>query len=245
MANDRREQLDDVGAFTRAAQKGFQAGLWTALPAIINTINTAEMTCTCQPSIQMRVQSEAGLFSWVTIKLLLDVPIVFPSAGGFSLTFPLRAGDEVLVVFSSRCIDSWWQSGGVQTQAELRMHDLSDGFAIPGPKSVPHALSPAFDLTKVQLRADDNSSHISIDQSGNVEVLAASAVTVTATTSVTINGPSGITLNGNVTVDGTITATGLVTAPDFATDTLPSYEAHTHLSRTDGDALTGPPIAGT
>ena len=47
------------------------------------------------------------------------------------MTFPIKTGDECLVVFACRAIDVWWQSGGVQPPAETRMHDLSDGFVIP------------------------------------------------------------------------------------------------------------------
>ncbi|MGC8050122.1 Gp138 family membrane-puncturing spike protein, partial [Salmonella enterica] len=78
-----------------------------------------------------------------------------------SMTFPVAQGDECLVVFASRCIDSWWQSGGIQEQAELRMHDLSDGFAILGFRSQPRALSN-ISTTSAQLRSDDGATFIDL-----------------------------------------------------------------------------------
>ena len=69
------------------------------------------------------------------------MPVVFPGGGGFALTFPVAAGDECLVVFASRCIDAWWQSGGVGEPMEPRMHDLSDGFALIGVRSQPAHVS--------------------------------------------------------------------------------------------------------
>src|SRR5260363_73502 len=49
----------------------------------------------------------------VELPLLGDVPVFFPRGGGCTLTFPVQKGDECVVVFASRCIDGWWQSGGV------------------------------------------------------------------------------------------------------------------------------------
>lgn len=81
--------------------------------------------------------------------------MVFPGGGGFELTFPLAAGDEGIVVFASRCIDAWWQQSGVQPQAELRMHDLSDGMFIPGMFSQPRLPSPAPSTSVPTLRNSD------------------------------------------------------------------------------------------
>jgi hypothetical protein len=98
----------------------------------------------------------------VNLPLLINVPIVFPASGGFLLTLPLAAGDEVLVVFASRCIDSWWQSGGVGRPMEARMHDLSDGFAIPGPRSQAKLPGAAVSTTKAQLRNNAGTVYLQV-----------------------------------------------------------------------------------
>lgn len=86
---------------------------------------------------------------------LVDLPIVFPRAGGFSLTFPIAVGDECLVVFQDMARDSWWQSGGANNnQAFNRRHSISDGFAIFGPWSKPRSLSN-YSIDSCQLRSDD------------------------------------------------------------------------------------------
>ncbi|MCL9653139.1 hypothetical protein L2088_00345 [Pseudomonas protegens] len=94
--------------------------------------------------------------------LLLDCPVQFPAGGGCTLTFPVAKGDECLVVFSSRCIDAWWQSGGIQVQAELRMHDMSDGFALLGFRSLPRMI-PGISTSAVQLRSDHSSAFIEVN----------------------------------------------------------------------------------
>lgn len=128
------------------------------MPGIIQSVDLEEMTCEVQTSIQGSVLDENNNEQNVNYPLLVDVPIVFPSSSGFMVTLPLSAGDEVLVVFASRCIDSWWQSGGyLNRPIELRMHDLSDGFAIPGLRSLPNA---AANISATDLQIRNNAGNV-------------------------------------------------------------------------------------
>lgn len=147
------------------AQDSHAAQIWTALPGIVESVNLAAQTVSVQPAIQGVVTAEDGAETAVNLPVLVDVPICWPRAGGLALTFPVTAGDEVLVVFSSRCIDSWWQSGGIGPQAESRMHDLSDGFAVLAPTSQAKVLSNV-STTEAQLRTEDESVCIGISAEG-------------------------------------------------------------------------------
>lgn len=147
---------------------GRLAQLWTAIPGIVQSFNATEQTVVVQPAIRAVLFDINGKPTNVALPLLLDCPVQFPAGGGFALTFPVKAGDECLVVFSSRCIDGWWQAGGVQNQAVLRMHDLSDGFALLGFRSVPRALSNV-STSAVQLRSDDGATFVEVGQ-GEVTV---------------------------------------------------------------------------
>lgn len=158
---DRRERLEDTTVAVVAALEGHQSIVWTALPGIIESVNYAKATVSVQPSIKAKVLAEDGSSSWVKLPLLVDVPVVLPSGGGFAVTLPIASGDEVLVIFSSRCIDAWWQSGGVQVQSDLRMHDLSDGFAIPGPRSVPNAISN-WSQDALEVRSLDGATYVRV-----------------------------------------------------------------------------------
>ncbi|MCT9017100.1 Gp138 family membrane-puncturing spike protein, partial [Cupriavidus gilardii] len=117
---DRRERIDDPEVALRAAFDGLRARIWTALPGIIHSFDADAMTCEVQPTIKIPVRKLDGTIESVALPLLVDCPVQFPSGGNCTLTFPVKPGDECLVVFASRCIDAWWQSGGVQEQAELR-----------------------------------------------------------------------------------------------------------------------------
>lgn len=112
------------------------------------------------PAIREKINFN-GEESWIDIPLLVDVPIVFPRAGGYVLTFPVKKGDECLVVFGDMCIDAWWQSGGVQNQVESRRHDLSDGFAIIGCWSQPRVVSN-YSTESVQLRNEAGNAYFEI-----------------------------------------------------------------------------------
>jgi hypothetical protein len=173
MGTDRRELLNDNEEAMRLVLDGRQVGIWTAIPGIIEAINFTAMTCTIQPAIQASTVDQNGVSTLVNLPQLVDCPIIFPSGGGYLMTFPLAVGDEVLVVFSCRCIDAWWQSGGIQKPAEVRMHDLSDGFAIPGPFSQPKLPAGAVSSNTAQLRNAAGTAYVEIDGSGNINLVGA------------------------------------------------------------------------
>ncbi len=148
------------------------ANLRVATPGIIQSFDPVEQVVTVQPAIRERVRDQYGNLSWVDLPLIPDVPIVMPRAGGFTLTLPVHAGDECLVIFGDMCMDSWWASGGVQNQAERRRHDLSDAFAILGTWSQPRVLT-GYSTSSVQLRTDDGTAYIEL-KPGQINLVAAS-----------------------------------------------------------------------
>lgn len=159
---NRQERVDDPNQTLLLAIRGALADVWTALPGIIQSFDPVAMTCTVQPAIQMRARGPDGSATSVALPLLVDCPVQFPAGGNCTLTFPVAPGDECLVVFASRCIDGWWQSSGVQAQAEPRMHDLSDGFVLLGTRSRPRALS-GVSTASAQLRSDDGATYLDLD----------------------------------------------------------------------------------
>jgi len=186
---DRRERYSHPYVQIQAAMENHQAEIWTATPAIVVSYNDTAMTVVLDVAIQAKVltSTKAQYYSDVTISNLVDVPVAFPSGGGFTLTFPLAKGDEGIVVFSSRCIDAWWQSGGIQPQAEMRMHDIADGMFIPGLRSQPRVITTP-STTSVQLRSDDGSAYLELAAGHILNIVA----------------PGGLNVTGNLTVTGSI-----------------------------------------
>lgn len=233
---DRRERLGDEEETLRMAFDAQLAQVWTALPAIVTAVNFDNMTISAQPAITGSQSFPDGSSKSVNLPLLVDVPIQFPNAGGFALTLPIVAGDEVLIVFASRCIDGWWQSGGVQDGIEFRMHDLSDGFAIVGISSVPNVI-PNISATNAQLRTKTGDTYVELTPDGKINLVAPSSVAITS--------PS-VTMSGTLAVTGGITSQASVTAPMVtgSTDVIfggKSGIAHTHSGVQTGSSNTGAP----
>jgi len=154
--DERCASMADVMA---ALKSSVMAELRVAMPGIVQDWDPQQQTVTVRLAIREKVSS-GGISQEVEIPLLVDVPVVMPRAGGYGLYFVPGEGDECLVVFADACIDSWWQSGDVQSQADKRRHDLSDGFAILGCWSQPQR--PAIPEEGVCLQNDDGTAGVSI-----------------------------------------------------------------------------------
>lgn len=158
--------------------------LRVAMPGIIQSFDPGDddrpPTCVVQPAIRYVERDNDGNKSTKDYPLLVDVPVVFPRGGGCTLTFPVKAWDECLVIFADRCIDFWWQSGGIQDPVDERMHDLSDAFCIVGPQSQAKKIG-GISTSAVELRSDDGETKLSLNP-------ASGAINGTA--------PGGFNLNG-------------------------------------------------
>lgn len=170
------ERVGGLPEVIEAAMEAVTYDMRVAVPGIVQEWNADQQTVTVQVAIREKV-SMNGTETEMEIPLLVDVPVVMPRAGGYSLVFAPVKGDECLVVFADACIDSWWQSGGVQSQADSRRHDLSDGFAILGCWS--QKRKPKIPASGARLQNDAGTAGVSI-----------SGTTVNIFGTVKINGES-------------------------------------------------------
>lgn len=133
--------------------------LRVAAPGIIQSFDATTQTATVKIAIREQVRQENMEYVWTEIPLLLDVPVMFPRGGGYVLTFPIKTGDECLVIFGDNCYDAWFSSGGIQNQVEKRRHDLSDAICIPGLWSQPKVLQQ-YSTKHVELRNEGRTQYI-------------------------------------------------------------------------------------
>ncbi len=201
---DQRELHGDLSEAVRLMVRAALLDMQTAMPVHIVEYNALGAYATCQPLTRAYIPQQDGSFKWVQLPLLIYVPVVFPRGGGYTLTFPIKPGDEGLCVFSSRAIDAWWTSGGIQNQVELRHHDLSDGFVIVGPRSQANLMLVPASQVGPELRSDDGLVKIGLDVLG---------VSITAPLT---------TITGALQVSGGITTAvpGAISAGDVSSDSV-------------------------
>jgi Phage protein Gp138 N-terminal domain/GpV Apex motif len=220
------ERLNDREESMRVILENLSKAIRCAMPGIVHSYNSVQGTCVIQLAIESRTLDADGDVTFEPIALLNDVPVNYMGGGQFVTTYPIQPGDEALVIFSDRCIDSWWQSGGVQIPADLRMHDISDGFAIIGPRSLAKSI-PNVSTTTAQFRSLDGSTFF--------EIASGQVANVVAPNGVNITGP--VNINGNVTVTGAVMATQEITAKSSV-----ALSTHLHGGVTSGGSNTGAPI---
>jgi hypothetical protein len=110
-----------------------QAEIWTAIPGVVVSYDAASQTAAIQPAIKNAQLDPDGDPIVEQLPQIPNVPVLFPRAGDFSLTFPVLAGDTVLLVFQSRSADRWRNDGQSDRQpSTYRMHDMSDAVAFVG-----------------------------------------------------------------------------------------------------------------
>lgn len=214
----RQELLNDDEENLRLALDSRLSDLWTTLPGIITSVNYENQTVSVQPTIQAVLTNLNGERENINLPLLVDVPFCIPKCQNFAITLPVKIGDECLVVFSSRCIDGWWQLGQVQKQIELRMHDLSDGFAMLAPTSLPKKLNN-YSSENFQIRNTAGDVKIEITPEGVVNINAEE-----------INLTGAVNINGATTIEGGLEVDGIV------------FGSHVHTGVQAGGSNTGGPV---
>ncbi len=173
---DQRERYADDLETVQTGHDARQAQIHTGMPGIIVSFNAQTITAVVQPALQGFAEQIDGTRAPLTIAPIHDVPVHFPGGGGFTLSFPVKAGDECWISFSERSIDNWHQVGGVQTPSDWRMHDINDAVAHVGLRSQAKLPPGGVSATTTQLRSDDGTVVIELDTdtikltAANVEV---------------------------------------------------------------------------
>lgn len=245
------ERQDSPELVLKAMADSVSTDLRVACPGIIQSFDAGAVTATIQPSVKVPVRQADGAVTSVALPLLVDVPVYFPRGGGVTLTFPVTEGDECLVIFADRCIDYWWQNGGVQEPVDPRQHHLADAFALVGPQSQAKKIS-GISTSAAQLRTDDGAAFIELDPGSHaVTVTTPGKLTASAQGGTEINSPE-IVLNGNVTINGNLSqgmgaggGTATMLGPVNVTNDVNaggiSLQTHKHGGVETGGGQTGGP----
>jgi Phage protein Gp138 N-terminal domain len=202
------ERLGNPADQWSEALDAFARSLRVAVPAVVTAFHSDVQTVEAQPLVREAARIK-GVPTPKSLPLLVDVPVLLPRAGAFTLTFPIVAGDECLVLFSDTCFDAWWANGGQQNQMSQRRHSLSNGFALVGVWNKQRAI-PSYSTTSVQLRNADGSTRIEVAgtavnvQAQTVDVHAYGTATVRSDSVVNVTASSSVHIagNGSTTIEG-------------------------------------------
>lgn len=96
------------------------------------------------------------------------------------ITYPIKKGDECVLLFSDREIESWFINGDVNPESYTRMHDLTDAIALFGVRSIPKMI----EIITSALHLFYGNSEIQLTDTG---------ITLNAT---------NININGTLTING-------------------------------------------
>lgn len=222
MATSLNERSPNMLQIIKDAIRGELASLWTSLPCEVESYNPDTVTITAQPTIKIPVRNIEGKVELVQLPLLMDVPVMFPCAGGFTITHPIKKGDECFVSFASRNIDIWWQSGGIQNPFDTRKHDLSDGFAFFKPQSQANKIGD-ISTTDLEIRNDENTCKIQITPNGVINFIGTKSV---------FHHP--VEMQEQLTVAGTSTLSGGAQISGI------EFDQHVHTEQGDGQDVSSP-----
>ena len=169
------------------------------------------------PVIKRALSDTDGKIVHEDLPVVQNVPVVYPSATGVSMTWPITKGDHVLCVCTNWSHQQWRETGSPSEPGDLRTHEVGNALAIAGvlPKSGTLPMG-----TGIEVRAPD----INVETTANVDV----------TTPANVNVDALLVSIGSASKEFVVLADKLVTA----------FDAHTHAAGTLLDSMSGA-VTGT
>ena len=130
----------------------------TAIPGVVLSYDTDLRRATVQPGANLLLSDG----STMARPPIANVPILWPSAGGFTLRFPLPARTAVMILYSERDISAFKQTLTAGPLASDRIMADSDAVAIVGFGPVGAVTEAAAD--GVSLQTDDGDTAVIVEE---------------------------------------------------------------------------------
>ena len=177
-------------------------GVYTAIPAIILVVKEKQrkLLVDVQPLVSIKTREDEV----IPESSILNVPLQMPASSVGGTVFPVKAGDNVLLVFSKRAIDTWkYGEGTPRPPNDFRVFSKNDCIAIPciypaGMSIVDSSKHSGDygvgDVIIFNQRATGNSTEIILKENGDVIVNSPKTVTVNCKDSI-VNSSNSSTYN--------------------------------------------------
>ena len=154
MPPDAPTRSPQLAGVLEAAADASAAGLHVCVPGRIVKWDAAKQRADVQPCVKRAFYGEEDARGVESLPVVSCVPVIFPGAGGYRLTFPIHAsstdGDTCLLVFSDASLDRWLSGTGGEVDPEVdHGHILADAVAFVGlrPFGAPLSSCPTDEAT--------------------------------------------------------------------------------------------------
>jgi hypothetical protein len=142
----------------------------TALIAIVESYDAEKQLVDVSPVLKRCVKAVNGADVKEQLPMLCDVPVLFPRAGGYFISLPIKPGDFVQLIFNEVDIEEWLEESP-STMTSSERFTMQGAIAIPGVYHSPKALIDAHKTNLAlgrergpQIHIDSNKIHLGSDK---------------------------------------------------------------------------------
>ena len=200
----------------------------TCIPGVVKEYDHITRRARVQPAVDLLLTDGTTLEK----PIILDVPVIFPAGGGYTVHFPLIPDDPVMLFFSERDIANFKEKLEVGPPLSADIMAIQHAVCIPGFVAPDVALAG----NGLVLQTNDGTTYVHV-LDGRAEVVTDGDAIVTAAGMATVTAPD-VHVVGNVTVYGNMAVYGRVDLPYGTYIDGLDYATHEHYGVSTGTGWT-------
>lgn len=199
--------LTDVLQF---AFNQFLKNLYISIPGVIESYDPEKKRCRVKPALNIRLTDGET----VEQSTIINVPVVWPSGGGFTFISPLPEGEPVVIMFSQRGITQFKETFSTVDPGN-GIFDKEDAYVMPGYGAL--SITPAT-TSGASMQTEDGQNYIYVTD-GIVKIKAGTKLEID-TPEIAVTGIiTGSAVFGGANSDNHIHSQGNDTGGDSEQDT--------------------------
>lgn len=135
----------------------------TCMPCVVESYDAAKQVVSVTPALKRKYNAR----TIIQLPIIENVPVKFPRAKQFSMTFPIAKGDNGTLTFSQKSLDVWKKSGGIVNPNDTRRFHLTDCFFDPGGDG---SFKPIAGATTDKVRILNGSTIVEFGEDGTIDL---------------------------------------------------------------------------